>query len=290
MAAMVDFSQLLSLSISGCDESDFFFHDLGVSLANSRASIKHIYATVSDTDCLTDVLKHSENLTSLHLVWPEGWKETFWKTIQRIGPHLESLGLHHSRTMEPISANARDITTLQALSSCSKVRQLGIQLSHHDLDVQTWNTHYMFKAFLANLKHLPDLRTLHFRYPRWIDTSEDTLGVVAPKRWPQVTFELQRFANVFFQFLETRNLCPRLNSLAIGVFWEPRTSLGNFAFHIPRHCFIKGYQTDALGRTTAVGVPVSVHTLRTYEPESDILDLDPDCEWVGSLPEHFQVS
>jgi len=140
------------------------------------------------------------------------------------------------------------------------------------------------------LRHLPDLRTVHFRYPRWIDTSEDTLGVVAPKRWPQVTFELQRFANVFFQFLKTRNLCPRLNSLAIGVFWEPRTSLGNFAFHIPRHCFIKGYQTDVLGRTTAIGVPVSVHTLRSYEPESDILDLDPDCEWVGSLPEHFQVS
>jgi len=150
MTAMIDFSQLLSLSISGCDGSDSFLQELGISLTNNRASFKHIYATVSDTDCLADVLKHSDNLVSLHLIWPEGWKENFWKTIQRIGPHLESLGLHHSRTIEPISTDVRNITTLQALSSCSKLRQLGVQLSHHDLDVQAWNTHYMFKAFLVS--------------------------------------------------------------------------------------------------------------------------------------------
>jgi hypothetical protein len=59
-------------------------------------------------------------------------------------------------------------------------------------------------------------------------------------------------------------------------------------YRIPSHCFIRGYQTDFLNRRTAIAIPVSGYTLQQNEPESDILDLDPDCDWLGGLPGRFK--
>jgi hypothetical protein len=52
----------------------------------------------------------------------------------------------------------------------------------------------------------------------------------------------------------------------------------------PRHCFIKGYQVDALNRKIVTAVPVPAYQVRELEPECDLLDFDPECEWVGGMP------
>jgi hypothetical protein len=105
------------------------------------------------------------------------------------------------------------------------------------------------------------------------------------KTQQEVTYELQQFANAFFKHLEKHGLCPMLNSLAIGMFWEPNSNVRLLAdeYHVPRHCFIKGYQIDFMNRRRATAIPVSAYTLQHYEPESDILDFDPDCNWLGGL-------
>jgi hypothetical protein len=37
-----------------------------------------------------------------------------------------------------------------------------------------------------------------------------------------MTYDLQRFANSIFQYLDHHALCPKLKSLAIGAYWEPK--------------------------------------------------------------------
>jgi hypothetical protein len=94
--------------------------------------------------------------------------------------------------------------------------------------------------------------------------------------------------SAFFQFLNKHGFCPMLNSLAIGMSWQPgHDELESNEYHVPRHCFIKGYQTDFLNRRTAIAVPVSAYALQHYEPESDILGFDPGCDWLGGLTGRF---
>lgn len=117
---------------------------------------------------------------------------------------------------------------------------------------------------------------VHFRYIRCtdidIDEGEDF------KRQREVTFELQRFANAFFHYMDTHSICPNLNALAIGMFQGSKLVSESNEYYIPRHCFIKGYQTDVMNRKTTIAVPVPEYKLRQYEPEADILDLDPEYE------------
>jgi hypothetical protein len=135
--------------------------------------------------------------------------------------------------------------------------------------------------------HLKDLRTIHFRCDRLFLVDDDKDKEY--KRPKEVTYDLQRFANSIFQHLDRRTLCPKLESLAIGTYWEPRRVLNiTDGYHVPRHCFNRGYQTDFLNRRTVIAIPVSGHTLQQNEPESDILDLDPDCDWLGGLPGRFK--
>ncbi|CAN9168756.1 unnamed protein product [Alternaria alternata] len=48
----------------------------------------------------------------------------------------------------------------------------------------------------------------------------------------------------------------------------------DFVIPLPQQCFVKGEQRDILGRTVAVGVPVTRMMLRATQPYTDILDID----------------
>lgn len=126
---------------------------------------------------------------------------------------------------------------------------------------------------------------MHFRYVRFEELARFEWRDFRKPR--EITWEVQRFANGFFQYLDDRNLCPKLKALAFGVNWTPRRPLAANEYSVPRHCFIKGWQTDALNRRTAIAVPVPTYRLRELDPELDILDFDPECEWVGGLPGRF---
>jgi hypothetical protein len=108
-----------------------------------------------------------------------------------------------------------------------------------------------------------------------------------------ITWEVQRFANSLFSYLHEHNLCQHLKCLVLGHYGHPAGDLvegESEIFSVPRHCFIIGYQTDslALGRKTVIAVPVPAYMLRELEPKCDLLDFDPGCDWVGSLPGRFQ--
>lgn len=96
------------------------------------------------------------------------------------------------------------------------------------------------------------------------------------------TFELQRFANAFFDILHTRNYCPKFEALVIGS-WVYESEYDNYGCYRTQHCFVKGFQTDIIGRKIAIAVPVTRSVLRRVGQYTDILDFDPQCDRVGGL-------
>jgi hypothetical protein len=134
--------------------------------------------------------------------------------------------------------------------------------------------------------HLKDLRTIHFRCERLCPVDQDEGEEYKSQK--EVTYDLQRVANSIFQYLDHHALCPKLKSLAVGAYWEPKQVWNAAGYHVPRDCFIRGYQTDFLNRRTVIAIPVSGYTLQQNEPESDILDLDPDSDRLGGLPGRFK--
>jgi hypothetical protein len=110
---------------------------------------------------------------------------------------------------------------------------------------------------------------------------------VEPKDEDEVTSEVERFANDFFTYLEQKNQCPKLRAVIFGMHWDPKIPhdlvQGDESLY-SRHCFVKEHQSDASNLRMAVAVPVPAYKIRELEPECDLLDLDPECEWVGGIP------
>ncbi|KAH3904244.1 hypothetical protein HBI56_176490 [Parastagonospora nodorum] len=88
---------------------------------------------------------------------------------------------------------------------------------------------------------------------------------------------------MFFNALHKRQQNPKLHALAIGSYIrnrkEERADMGvpgGFKY-FSQHCFVRGMQTDMLGRTIAVVLPVTRAILQAAEPLADILDYDSEC-------------
>ncbi|CAN9167811.1 unnamed protein product [Alternaria alternata] len=85
---------------------------------------------------------------------------------------------------------------------------------------------------------------------------------------------LQTFANQLFGDLYGAGA--KLDALVIGhlATVEAIITDAEFVIPLPQQCFVKGEQRDILGRTVAVGVPVTRMMLRATQPYTDILDID----------------
>jgi hypothetical protein len=86
--------------------------------------------------------------------------------------------------------------------------------------------------------------------------------------------QLQTFANQLFGDLHGAGA--KLDALVIGhlATVEAIITDADFVIPLPQQCFVKGEQRDILGRTVAVGVPVTRMMLRATQPYTDILDID----------------
>lgn len=93
LAATIDFSNVKTLALYNCENAKFY--DKWLSSLNGRTpALEHVYATVDDSDPISDLLHCCENLTSLHLVWTMDCnRDKFWRMIERRGPGLKSLGV-----------------------------------------------------------------------------------------------------------------------------------------------------------------------------------------------------
>jgi hypothetical protein len=94
--------------------------------------------------------------------------------------------------------------------------------------------------------------------------------------------------------MEEQQLCPSLEAVVIVHHFEPSKIrdpiiAGNLLWYYTRHCFIRGYQYNALNRKTAVAVPVPAYKIRELLPDCDLLAYDPACNWVGGLPGRMQL-
>ena len=99
-----------------------------------------------------------------------------------------------------------------------------------------------------------------------------------------VTIQVHLWANLFFDYLYKRGWSPKLTALVIGCYMpddDDNEGLSSFQ----QHCFVRGLQVDMLGRSTAVAVPVTRAMLRAAEPYANILDYDPESDWIGALGE-----
>jgi hypothetical protein len=92
----------------------------------------------------------------------------------------------------------------------------------------------------------------------------------------------QHWANAVFAYLHTHKQNMQLTALVVCCYVS-----GDMYYYLPQNCFVRGYETDALSRKTAIAVPVSRAVLRASEPYADILDWNPGCNFFGHYPGRF---
>jgi hypothetical protein len=106
-----------------------------------------------------------------------------------------------------------------------------------------------------------------------------------------VTWEIQKFSNAVFDYMHRNHACSSLKVLVVGTHFVAGLDamMEEDMCLYPRHCFVKGYQTDVLSRSTTIAVPVPAYRIRELEPDCDLLDYDPECNWVGGLPGRLRL-
>jgi hypothetical protein len=109
---------------------------------------------------------------------------------------------------------------------------------------------------------------------------DDSHGCSSAER---LTFLTHRWATAFFDYMHRRNWSPNLKTLIMGCYITDNLNLEDFV-HTPQHCFVKGIQTDVLGRSGAVTVPVPRVMIMHNTLCAELLKYDPACDWVGDLP------
>jgi hypothetical protein len=97
------------------------------------------------------------------------------------------------------------------------------------------------------------------------------------------------WANAFFDYLHTHEQNTKLTALVIRCYVSDYMYYSGHGYHhLPQNYFVRGYQANAAGQRTAVAVPVSRAVLRASEPyAADLLDWDPECNWIGGYPGRF---
>ncbi|KAF2463216.1 uncharacterized protein BDR25DRAFT_347422 [Lindgomyces ingoldianus] len=289
-----DFTALTSLAIWDCCDADGFFTQLGQTYRDMPSQLKRLVVADSESDepevlyeSLINIYSSSPNLSSLHLnmaligdIWDDFYQ------VCHLPKTLLSLSLHDPGLYRSDAATL-SLGCFQSLCyDLPKLQQLGIRLPDDGLLMCTENIHDLDAEsvipYLESLKELGDLRILHLRQPRskW---NEDSI----PRSEEHIAFSLQQFANFFFTYMESRSMCPKLNFLVWGMYWDRGLYHSTDEYEaIYQHCFVRGQQV-AFGETKAVAIPVSRRTLRELAPELDILDYQPDCGWIGAQPGRF---
>ncbi|CAN9182387.1 unnamed protein product [Alternaria alternata] len=92
-------------------------------------------------------------------------------------------------------------------------------------------------------------------------------------QWDGVASDLLQWVSLFG---DLHGAGAKLDALVIGhlATVEAIITDADFVIPLPQQCFVKGEQRDILGRTVAVGVPVTRMMLRATQPYTDILDID----------------
>ncbi|KAF2657548.1 hypothetical protein K491DRAFT_594898 [Lophiostoma macrostomum CBS 122681] len=279
LSQVVVFECLTVLTLCGCTGSDQFLAEMGLALLPAQFSLRQIVASVESVACLRHVIRRSPALTALHLsaTSPIADFSFLVEAIEHQGNKLRSLSLHHTEKESDEFTMDEDLFRTLCWH-CRNLRQFGFQISDVN-DVELGDTFHTMSEHLPSFRHLPELRTVHLRYPIMVHH----YGSSDLPQNRTISWHIQKFANAFFQSLDEDGLCPKLNILIFGTYHDPLDQVDG-QVHMPRHCFVKGYQNDAFGRRIAVAVHTLPYMLRELDSSMDIIDFDPGCEWVGARP------
>ncbi|KAF2833071.1 hypothetical protein CC86DRAFT_399721 [Ophiobolus disseminans] len=292
---IMNLAKLQHLTVSNCSGIDqFILEDVALEFSVGALSLRHLAIELeADPDALVAILDRCHLLESLHVKMPSLPRTDYF--LDALKPHaasLRTLALHERDATadqdeeDPISPH--DFKKICKVGR--NVHYFGFQLSPHELDPADWNAgDDGFATRLRSMKIMRGLRVIHFRLPQ--SESVDVGNITFYQTQAHVTWELQKFSNGVFEYMDRHKACPDLKAIVIGHHSHvgPGSHLGEemVEWFYPRHCFIKGYQIDVLQRRTAVAVPVPAYRIQELEPGCDLLDYDPECEWVGGLPGRF---
>lgn len=263
LSRIIDFHRLirLELLVESCG-LHLFIKDLANSIYTgsrevNRLQLKHIAVefvpdldereAIDLRDAMELIITACGPIESFHMRYPEAnpLKITLLDFLQALSlsnHNLQSLSIYCDE-FETLQWDgvASDLLQWVSVSSLSKVKQL--RLLH---------------------LHVPDCdrlgRSEHNSNAEW-DSSI-------------LSMQLQTFANQLFGDLHGAGA--KLDALVIGhlATVEAIITDADFVIPLPQQCFVKGEQRDILGRTVAVGVPVTRMMLRATQPYTDILDID----------------
>jgi hypothetical protein len=256
-----------------------------------------------------DAIINSICLESLHLSWDRFHLGKYLNSRTLRAPNLLSFSLHDGAN-DPDFENdvPRDLTLWEEtlrdrLDSCPKLHAFGYRMPEGLLSILTsrHNEVRLYKPFMVRsmnvcvehwadveqelLQKAPNLRVIHLRQPNVVtvaDYYELDCMRMRLESGDAYAFCMQQWASAFFEYLHTRRWCTRLRALVIRchVVDTKRSSREDRRVrYVPQCCYVKGFQTDMLGRSGVVAVPVTRAILRASEPWADILDYDPECNW-----------
>ncbi|KAK5685015.1 hypothetical protein LTS10_003090 [Elasticomyces elasticus] len=194
-----------------------------------------------------------------------------YEAIGRHGQTLQTLYLNDLKDEADIFANDvydRSFADFKEMcKACTQLRQLAVwaPLVHHEW----WGDREGLLDFLGCLAHLSKLRTLRlFIRIEAMNYIGKDIHVLT------LTCNVQKLANRVFKELSAS--CPEL----VGLVIDARDDYNDCtSCPFRQFGYLRGYQTDACGRTEAVAIDMKPHMIKHHEPFADILDDDAPLAW-----------
>ncbi|RYO11924.1 hypothetical protein AA0111_g12701 [Alternaria arborescens] len=294
LSRIIDFHRLirLELLVESCG-LHLFIKDLANSIYTgsrevNRLQLKHIAVefvpdldereAIDLRDAMELIITACGPIESFHMRYPEAnpLKITLLDFLQALSlsnHNLQSLSIYCDE-FETLQWDgvASDLLQWVSVSSLSKVKQLAVYCGESAMLGGDMTNKYT--TLLQSLRRFPQLRLLHLHVPDCDRLGRSEHNSNAEWDSSILSMQLQTFANQLFGDLHGAGA--KLDALVIGhlATVEAIITDADFVIPLPQQCFVKGEQRDILGRTVAVGVPVTRMMLHATQPYTDILDID----------------
>ncbi|KAH7076042.1 hypothetical protein FB567DRAFT_452372, partial [Paraphoma chrysanthemicola] len=266
---------ILTGSLGGPEPRRIVRVDSGLEGAEDDADPVHIWL---------EAVLNSSSLETLHLSCDDGSPlEYCIPTLSIRAPNLLTFGYHNGPNLPEHGSEylpEPDLLSLhKILSGFPKLQALGWKIEEDAFVQGDQSRQLMDDAFMEALQGVPDLRILHLRQANYLYRERyDEKHKLSDETF---AFYTHRWANAFFDYMDRRKWSTKLSTLIIRCYTTDAELHPRRYSYSPQQCFVKGYQTDVLGRSAAVAIPVPRQTMKAIEPRADLLDYDPECNIFG---------
>ena len=156
-AKIIEFSKIITLTLSDCRNEEHFIEKLKESLSRNPSSLQHFAVGTVDSDRLCDTLEATSNLTNLHV-------EASYQFGLPGDQGLVRLLNIKGRTLETLSLNGPDLDFLEypiepdffaaVCANCPNLTQLAFRASDDALNYDAPLSDYWFGSFLVRIARI----------------------------------------------------------------------------------------------------------------------------------------